>query len=487
MTPGPRTESGNRHNPRRIESPFVTLSRLPYVCTRTAPIPTPPGRTCGRISRSRSVKMNAVPKMQPSRRMLAAFEDTMLERQSMRAAHKGIVAEQSEIALKKMQSVKNLGQMLSRQDTDGNGKLEYHEIASAVQSEETSEYLKSQGMKDAMALMARLDSSGSGNIDAAARRDFIRGLCPDLKDEVYKLRSTGEYTASGVLHNQRKDFIEGLKLDHKKEVVSLQAMFAGETKTVTRNENDYFGKRVDLLHQSLLKHWDVQEHYLDEVCRKKILLFMSTKETTRNPTDPITPKYTHETFELKALLRNLSVARHPTPFQLKEGERHKLRLYELEDEAVSRHATYQPKHFKLQALALKKDLRLIRAKFAQLRWASFDSFEKHVGQARGMLTRRHVVYDQRQTHAHAMELHTTVLENLRPVRKLNPQPEINSYKPTMQHLNKNGGNLDRVANGLGGYHLRELERTGGAPQHVLRASASGPPVVIDPHTKRRKK
>jgi hypothetical protein len=56
----------------------------------------------------------------------------------------------------------------------------------------------------------------------------------------------------------------------------------------------------------------------------------------------------------------------------------------------------------------------------------------------------------------------------------------------MQRLNEGGGNLDRVANGLGGYHLRELERTGGAPQHVLRASSSGPPVQIDPRTKRRR-
>ena len=57
------------------------------------------------------------------------------------------------------------------------------------------------------------------------------------------------------------------------------------------------------------------------------------------------------------------------------------------------------------------------------------------------------------------------------MRALKMQPEIHSYRPTMQRLNEGGGNLDRVANGLGGYHLRELERTGGAPQHVLRASS----------------
>jgi hypothetical protein len=52
---------------------------------------------------------NAVPKMQPSQRMLAVFDESMNERRSMRATHRSIVAEQSEIALKKMQSVKNLG------------------------------------------------------------------------------------------------------------------------------------------------------------------------------------------------------------------------------------------------------------------------------------------------------------------------------------------------------------------------------------------
>ena len=62
-------------------------------------------------------------------------------------------------------------------------------------------------------------------IDAKARRDFIRGLVPDLKEEVKRLRATGEYVASGVLHNQRKDFVASLKADHKKEVVSLQKMF----------------------------------------------------------------------------------------------------------------------------------------------------------------------------------------------------------------------------------------------------------------------
>tara|TARA_B110000977_G_C11090564_1_gene496693 strand:+ start:5784 stop:6812 length:1029 start_codon:yes stop_codon:yes gene_type:complete len=341
-------------------------------------------------------------------------------------------------------------------------------------------------MKDAMALMSRLDSDGTGTVTAQARRDFIRGLVPNLKEEVYKLRATGEYTASGILHNQRKEFIKGLKDDHRKEVVSLQKMFDKESKQVVRSEESFFGQRVNGLYLALVEHWDVQERYLDGIIQKKIKMFMATKETTRNPTDPITPKYDNETYELKALLRNLSVARHPTPWQLKEGERHKVRLHELEDEAVARHATYQPRWFKLQAQQLKKDLKLMRLKFKQLKRESFDQYEKHVVNARGMLDRRHVVYEQRKKHAHAMELHEKVLEDLRPVKDLNMQPAIHTYQPTMQGLNKNGGNLDRVANGLGGYHLRELERTGGAPQHVLRASSSGPPVKIDPNTKKRK-
>lgn len=52
---------------------------------------------------------NAVPKMQPSRRMLAAYDDAMTTQRSLRATHRTIVAEQSEIALKKFQSVKDLG------------------------------------------------------------------------------------------------------------------------------------------------------------------------------------------------------------------------------------------------------------------------------------------------------------------------------------------------------------------------------------------
>ena len=47
--------------------------------------------------------------MQPSKRMLAAYDDAMTTQRSLRATHRTIVAEQSEIALKKFQSVKDLG------------------------------------------------------------------------------------------------------------------------------------------------------------------------------------------------------------------------------------------------------------------------------------------------------------------------------------------------------------------------------------------
>ena len=80
------------------------------------------------------------------------------------------------------------------------------------------------------------------------------------------------------------------------------------------------------------------------------------RETMRNPTDPLTPKYTRETFEIRALLKNLSQARHPTEFQLREGERYKIRLHELEDEAVARHATYQPAYARLKEAELKKEI-----------------------------------------------------------------------------------------------------------------------------------
>ena len=241
---------------------------------------------------------------------------------------------------------------------DGDGTLDYAEISGAVADEETTEYLRELGMNDAMALMQRLDAGGSGVIDAKARRDFIRGLVPDLKDEVKRLRATGEYVASGVLHNQRKDFIASLKADHKKEVVSLQKMFEKNYERVRSAEETYFSKRAGGLHDALVAHWNKQEQYLESAIQKKIELFMSTKETTRNPTDPRTPKYTNETFELRALLRNLSVARNPTAFQLREGERHKIRLHELEDEAIAKHATYQPRWFKQQAAKLKTDITL---------------------------------------------------------------------------------------------------------------------------------
>jgi len=41
--------------------------------------------------------------------MLAAYDDAMTTQRSLRATHRTIVAEQSEIALKKFQSVKGLG------------------------------------------------------------------------------------------------------------------------------------------------------------------------------------------------------------------------------------------------------------------------------------------------------------------------------------------------------------------------------------------
>lgn len=352
--------------------------------------------------------------------------------------------------------------------------------------EETTEYLQELGIKDAMALMERLDADGDGNIDVQERREFIRGLIPRLKEEIYRMRETGEYTASGQLWNTRKEFIESLAADHKRETASLQKIFEKEYReTVRAPEEAYLERRVRGIRAALVKHWDAQEAYLEErVVKQKIELFRARRGTMRNPTDPLTPKYTRETFEIRALLKNLSQARHPTEFQLREGERYKIRLHELEDEAVARHATYQPAYVRLKEAELKKEIELMRRKFKQLRQMSFERHEKYAAQAAMLLAKRHVVYDARMRHAHEVGLHTPVLENLRPARPLNKQPAISSYEPTMQHINKGGGNLDRVANGLGGYHLRELERTGGAPQHILRASSSGPPVRLKPKDRR---
>ena len=136
--------------------------------------------------------------------MLAAYDDAMTTQRSLRATHRTIVAEQSEIALKKFQSVKDLGvrldaclgiaprvipdgprtgeaidprfldspraatpapnvpnvptddttiplilhhgqAVLSRQDVDGDGTLDYAEISGAVADEETTEYLRELG------------------------------------------------------------------------------------------------------------------------------------------------------------------------------------------------------------------------------------------------------------------------------------------------------------------------------------------------------
>ena len=66
--------------------------------------------------------------------------------------------------------------MLQDVDADGDGKLDYGEIASALQDEETTEYLQELGLKDAMALMERLDKDGDGNVDVMERREFIKSL-----------------------------------------------------------------------------------------------------------------------------------------------------------------------------------------------------------------------------------------------------------------------------------------------------------------------
>ena len=65
----------------------------------------------------------------------------------------------------------------------------------------------------------------------------------------------------------------------------------------------------------------------------------------------------------------------------REGERYKIRLHELEDEAVARHATYQPAYVRLKEAELKKEIALLRRKFQQLRRMSFERHEKYAAQA----------------------------------------------------------------------------------------------------------
>ena len=110
---------------------------------------------------------------------------------------------------------------------------------------------------------------------------------------------------------------------------------------------------------------------------------------------------------------------------MREGERYKIRLHELEDEAVARHATYQPAYVRLKEAELKKEIALLRRKFQQLRRMSFERHEKYAAQAAVLLAKRHVVYDARMRHAHEVGLHTPVLENPA-ARPLNKQPAISS-------------------------------------------------------------
>ena len=92
------------------------------------------------------------------------------------------------------------------------------------------------------------------------------------------------------------------------------------------------------MHDALRAHWEGKDAYIERVIQQKWELFKSTKDTCKDPTAPLTPKMSKRVFELRALLTNLSRARHPTKFQLEEGERFKGELHALEDEAHARHA-----------------------------------------------------------------------------------------------------------------------------------------------------
>ena len=211
--------------------------------------------------------------------------------------------------------------------------------------------------------------------------------------------------------------------------------------------------------------------------QRKWTLFKSTKDTCKDPTAPLTPKMSKRVFELRALLHNLSCSRHPTKFQLEEGERFKVELHQLEDEAHARFATLQPAWYKLKERECKEELATMRAKHRQLKRASFDRFFEYVNEARALLASRHGAYHQRMEHAHKVGLSDSVIDELRHPRPLNAQPTITSYSPRMPK-HAGDGNLDRVANGLGAYQLAHHERTP-KPEHILQVTASGPPKRLD--------
>ena len=368
----------------------------------------------------------------------------------------------------------NLQKMLTGADADGDGRLDYGELANI----DPDLYIDVLGLKDAESMLRRFDKNRDGHIDAHERRELIKGLIPKLKEETIAMRESGEFVASGVLWQNRKKFMESLRESHVKDVEHSQKAFEKRYfDTVEDEETAFFRVRVEELHDALRAHWEGKDAYIERVIQQKWELFKSTKDTCKDPTAPLTPKMSKRVFELRALLTNLSRARHPTKFQLEEGERFKVELHELEDEAHARHATLQPAWYKLKERECKEELKAMRAKHAQLKRASFDRFFEYVNEARQLLGARHGAYHQRMEHAHKVGLADKVIDELWHPRPLNMQPTITSYSPRMPK-HKGSGNLDRVANGLGAYQLAHHERTP-KPEHILMVTASGPPKRLD--------
>ena len=364
--------------------------------------------------------------------------------------------------------------MLTGADADGDGRLDYGELANI----DPDLYIDVLGLKDAESMLRKFDKNKDGHIDAHERRELIKGLIPKLKEETVALREAGEFVASGVLWQNRRKFMESLRESHVKDVEHSQKAFEQKYFDTVEDEEDAFFKvRVEELHDALRRHWEGKDTYIERVIQRKWTLFKSTKDTCKDPTAPLTPKMSKRVFELRALLHNLSCSRHPTKFQLEEGERFKVELHQLEDEAHARHATLQPAWYKLKERECKEELATMRAKHRQLKRASFDRFFEYVNEARALLASRHGAYHQRMEHAHKVGLSDSVIDELRHPRPLNAQPTITSYSPRMPK-HAGDGNLDRVANGLGAYQLAHHERTP-KPEHILRVTASGPPKRLD--------
>ena len=321
--------------------------------------------------------------------------------------------------------------LLTGGDANDDGVLNYEELASI-----NPKLYRMLGIQeDVNVLLRKFDTNHDGLLDHKERRAVLRGLVPTLREQAKKLCQTGEYTAAGELWNNRTNLIKTIKADHAAEVEGIQKHFEREYRAeVEDREEAFFRVRITELYDALTAHWDAKEAFLERVLKQKLALFKKTKPHSKHPTGPRVTKFPPEVLELRRYLKNLSHARHPTDFQLAEGERMKIKLHKLEDEAHAKHATLAPAYYERE---LKKFIRAQaddRYKLKQLRVNSFDIFGNYVAQAREMLSARHRVYDIRMAHAHALGPQEKILEELKPYYQLQMLKPVDDKKPTLKKV-----------------------------------------------------